>query len=131
MAASGLIELIDYRPHGHHRIRYQSIVNHCNRLREEYAITDRRPPLSSPLLRNKDDDLLPFPLSDTIGVPAIAPALGLSPLSVRRLLEEGPFDCYRVHPSAPWRISMASFSAYLEGVRAGVAGHPGAYRIRE
>jgi hypothetical protein len=68
MAAGGYLRLVDYRRNSHKRVHYGTLVEHCNRLREEYAIPDRRPPLACELLRHRDDDILPFPLRDTIAV---------------------------------------------------------------
>jgi hypothetical protein len=130
MAASGLIHLIEFRERGWKKIRYQSIVDHCDRLRTEYGIPDNRPQLS-PMLRHRDEDLLPFPLRDTIGTSEALLALGLAkPESIIKICQEGPFWCYRVHSTGPWRISLSSFNVYLErtmrGVRRGVA-----YKIPE
>ena len=72
MAASGYLRLVDYRRNGHKRVHYATLVEHCNRLREEYAIPDRRPALACELLRYRDEDILPFALRDTIGIAAPA-----------------------------------------------------------
>lgn len=131
MAASGFVHLIEFRERGWKKIRYQSIVDHCDRLRVEYGIPDRRPALSSPVLRHRDEDLLPFPLRDTIGTRDTLGALGFVKVeSVIKICQEGLFECYRIHPMGPWRISLSSFHAYLErtmrGVRRGEA-----YKIPE
>jgi hypothetical protein len=115
----GGLRLIDYRFHGRKRVRYQSIVDYCDRLRQEYAIADRRPPLSNPILRHKDEDLLPFPIKDTTTCKVVREALGYSTDSpVLKLLEEGKFECYRLTPGGPWRISASSFTAWYEQLRA-------------
>lgn len=132
LAESGYLQLIDYRARGWKRVRYQSIVDHCDQLRRQYAIPDRRPPLSSPVLRHRDEDLLPFPARQTIGFREIQQALGFSSIApVLKILEEGPFECYRLHPAAPWRIYAPSFLEYLERCRVGVTRGPRAYRIVE
>jgi hypothetical protein len=132
LAESGYLQLIDYRARGWKRVRYQSIVEHCDRLRQEYAIPDRRPPLSSPVLRHKDEDLLPFPACETIGFREVQQALGFSSIApVLKILEEGRFECYRLHPAAPWRIFAPSFADYLERSRVGLTRGPHAYKIIE
>jgi len=123
----GFLRLIDYRPHGWKRVCYQSIVDHCDRLRLEYVIADRRSPLSSPMLRHKDEDLLPFPLRDTVSVSEIMPALALSTREAAiAIVREGKFEAYRLHPFAPWRISAPSFVAYLRRCGGGLPYGPGA-----
>lgn len=132
LADQGHLRLVGYRPRGWKRVSYKSIVEHCNRLREEYAIPDRRPALSSPVMRCRDEDLLPFPLRDTIGVIDIQPVLGFSTdVPVRKILEKRLFECYRLHPSAPWRIFAPSFREYLNRSVVGVTRGPHAYKAVE
>lgn len=115
----GLIEMINYAPRKRKRVRYQSIVDFCDALRTRYCIKDRRPALDDPMFRHRDEDLLPFPLSDTIGVQQAAEALGyVSPTPVRLMIEEGRFEAYQFAPWSPWRISRSSLAAYIEDVRA-------------
>jgi hypothetical protein len=122
MAEAGYIQLIEYRAGGWKKIRYQSIVDWCDRLREEYAIPDRRPPLSSPILRHKDEDLLPFPLLQSISTEDAMIATGYQHhWTVNKLCEEGHFECYRLHPEYFWRINLPSFRAWLDKWLAGVA----------
>src|ERR1039458_922500 len=47
------------------RINYDSVVAYCDRLRLEYRISARMAPLA-PGRRHRDEDLLPFPLTETI-----------------------------------------------------------------
>jgi len=114
---AGYIEVIDYAPRKRKRVRYQSIVDFCDRLRKQYSIADRRPPLSNPILRHRDSDLLPFPLEDTITIEEVCEILGYSsPTAVRQMIEEGRFEAYQFFPGSPWRISKTSLAAYLERV---------------
>jgi hypothetical protein len=114
----GLIEIIDYAPHKRKRVRYQSIVDFCDSLRTRYAIRDRRPALDNPILRHCDDDLLPFPVGDTIVIEQVAEILGYSSVTpVRLMIEEGRFEAYQFYRSSPWRISRISLGEYLQRVR--------------
>ena len=110
----GIIEMIDYRFHARKRVRYQSIVDLCDRLRQRYAIPDTRPPLASPMLRHRDVDLLPFPLTDTIDVLRALEVLGyVSKNPIYRMIEEGQFWSYRISDLNPWRISKRSLGEFL------------------
>lgn len=125
MAQSGLVEMIEYSLRGHYkRVRYLSIVEYCDQLRHRYSIPDRRPILSASFLRHRDEDLLPFPLSITMGSEEALAAMGLPSerhrSEVRRLallVEEGRFEAYQLVPGGHWRISRPSFAAYLDRVR--------------
>lgn len=100
------------------RVRYNSIVNFCDRLRMDHKIADRRPQLSAPYLRHRDEDLLPFPLQDTMSAQEVLPVLGFAKTdSVVRLIEEGCFEAYQLVLHAPWRVSRSSLLAYLDRVR--------------
>lgn len=130
MCASGFLTLIDFRERGRKRVHYGSIVEHCNRLREEYAIPDRRPKLTSKLLRYRDEDILPFPFSETICAGEAADLLGYRYKEcIWRYCEEGRFEGYRLHPGAPWRISAPSLRAYLSQIKKGVHGGLAAYKF--
>jgi hypothetical protein len=128
----GHLEQVDPIPQGWKKLRYQSIVEHCDRLRKEYAIRDRRPRLSSPKMRYKDEDLLPFPLCDTIKFRDVQQVLGFSSIApVLKILNAGLFECYRLHPASPWRISKTSFVAYLEKIRIGLTRGAHTYKVPE
>ena len=114
--SAGQIEMIDYAKHKWKKVRYQSIVDFCDRLRERYAIADRRPPIP-PMLRHRDADILPFPLAETITVEHAAEILGYATATpVLNMITEGRFDSYHFLPNSPWRISRSSLAHYLEGV---------------
>jgi len=116
--AYGYIEMIDYAKRKRKRVRYQSIVDLCDRLRKEHGINDRRPPLPNPIFRHRDADLLPFPLEDTIGVRQVMRVLGYSSEKpVYFMIEEGCFDAYRLSNKMAWRISRSSLAAYVSRVR--------------
>jgi hypothetical protein len=112
------IKLVSYRHQARKRVLYSSIVGFCNFLRGEYGIADRRPRLDHPMLRHRDEDLLPFPLSDTIYSAEALAALGYDdrrPLIY--LIEEGRFDAYRLSKEYTWRISRISFKHFLNETR--------------
>ena len=113
------ISMVEYRRGARKRILYSSIVYFCDRLRNQYMIADRRPALTNPLFRHRDEDLLPFPLSDTISSLEALEAMGYHPRTTRTLaslIEEGHFEAYRLVLDNPWRISRTSFAAYLHDV---------------
>jgi hypothetical protein len=115
---AGLIEVIGYAPHKQKRVRYQSIVDLCDRLRQRHCIRDRRPRLATPHLRHRDADLLPFPLDDTITIDEAAAIMGYrSAKPVRHMIEEGRFEAYQFSPERPWRISRSSLAAYIDSAR--------------
>ena len=73
---AGLIEAVQYRKWARARISYDSVAALCNRLREQYAIKDRRRRRPSNSFRLRDEELLPIPLGDTIGLKETLSALG-------------------------------------------------------
>ena len=109
------LTLVDYRKRGKKRVLYSSILNFCNKLRVRHGIEDRRPKLDHPMFRHRDEDLLPFPLSDTIYSAEALSALGYEDIrSLVYLIEEGRFDAYHLYRKAEWRISRSSFARFLE-----------------
>ncbi len=129
LAESKLIDLVEYRARSWKKVRYQSVVDFCDVLRERYAIPNRRPTLSAPYLRQRDEDLLPFPLRTTMLAPEAQMILACGNRTLLKLLEEGRFECYQLVPSAPWRISRPSFADYVKAVRNGVADGHHAYKV--
>jgi excisionase family DNA binding protein len=106
-------------PGGRPRIEYESVVEYCNRLRLEYRIT------SNPLhkirgRRYRDEQLLPFPLKDTITFAEVQRMLDCTKETVMRLIEEGRLSAYQVYigmRGSPWRIQRSSFARYLESLK--------------
>jgi hypothetical protein len=99
------------------RVLYRSLVEYCDYLRERYGIPDRRPRLDDPLLRHRDEDLLPFPLTDTIDTETARRATGYETTTpIRQMIEAGLFEAYRVLEAngSPWRISRSSFLRWLK-----------------
>jgi hypothetical protein len=118
MYRAGLIEMVDYRKGARKRVKYSSIVAHCDLLRRRYQIADRRPPLSNPMLRHRDDDLLPFPMSDTIHMKEVMAILGYeSHEPVRGMIHEGLFEGYQICEGGLWRISRRSLRAFIDRAR--------------
>lgn len=122
---AGAIEIIDYKKRKRKRVRYASIVAFCDRLRRDYHIKDRRPELASAILRHRDADLLPFPLTDTMSADDAARVLGYdSKKCVYDLIDEGAFEAYKISTISPWRISRSSLAAFLEQVHANAVRSP-------
>jgi hypothetical protein len=129
LAHSHMLLMIAYRTLSWKKINYQSIVTFCDYLREEYKIASRRPALSAPGLRHRDEDLLPFPLNDTIGADHAYKALGVFRHQLLiELIQEGRFEAYRIVPGAPWRISASSLEIYIAAQKQGARG-PKAYVV--
>ncbi len=113
-----LLVLVSYRFQARKRVLYSSIVRFCDGLRAHAGIDDRRPKLDHPMFRHRDEDLLPFPLSDTIYSAEALRALGHEdrrPLV--NLIEEGRFDAYQLIRESAWRISRSSFVRFLDATR--------------
>lgn len=124
-----LITLIEYRRGARKRILYSSLVRFCDGLRVKYGIPDRKPPLANPIFRHKDSDLLPFSLSDTIGMKVALEALGfVNTRPVVHLIEEGAFEAYQIFSETHWRISRTSFADFLTKAHAGGSGRGEPYR---
>ena len=132
LTRSGWIEWVNYRKFSWKRIRYQSLVDYCDRLRASYRIADRRPQLSAPYLRHRDEDLLPFPLSDTMGAKEALSALGFSCTdSLVEMIEEGLIEAYQLVPQGPWRISRRSLLDLIKKSRTpSVLDDPARYSVR-
>jgi excisionase family DNA binding protein len=133
LAESGLIKLIDHLPRTRKKIRYQSVVDLCDRLRKEYGIPDARPRLSAAYLRHRDADLLPFPLTDTICSNEAMELIGCGFYTLTRLIDEGRILAYRLAPGArtPWRISRSSVTAHMQRTLNGVVGGAHRYTVIE
>lgn len=112
------IEGIDFGKNKRQRILYASVVRYCDWLREHYALPDRRPALPNSIFRHRDEDLLPFPLAETIGVPEAQTFLPYdSTAFVFKRLEEGAFHAYKLmpgSPTSPWRICRPDFARWLQ-----------------
>lgn len=120
------IDVADWGVGRRKRVLYASVVRYCDYLRQRYGIPDRRPPLANAIFRHRDEDLLPFPIRDTIGVRQAMALLGYEtrrPISL--LAEEGKFEAYRLLEieGSPWRISRSSIGAWME--HAGLIRRPG------
>lgn len=112
-----LLEVVDYGHGCRQRVLYAGIVRYCDWLRGRYAIADRRPRLENPdIFRHRDEDLLPFPLLDTIGIrEALLATPYESTTALKQRCEEGAFESYRLieEGSSPWRISRSSFARWI------------------
>lgn len=106
-------------------IEYESVVEHCDHLRVEYHIADRRVSRTRrPDGRWRDADLLPFQIADTVYTQDVMTGLNLPRIGAIRLCEEGRFECYRLMPIAgvPWRISKTSLFDYCDRLKAQLKG---------
>ena len=102
------------------RINYDSVVAYCNSLRLQYRISPRLVPLA-PARRHRDEDLLPFPLKDTIYVLEVCTTLDCSRDTVSHLLDTGAIVGYRVRSQDVtgnrWRIYRLSLEQYMATLR--------------
>jgi hypothetical protein len=118
LVADGVVQWFNLGKTTWKRVRYQSLIEFCDQLRQQHKIESRRPPLGAPYLRYRDEDLLPFPLSDTIPSAEACAALGyIKTPSVVLLIEEGRFDAYQLVQRAPWRISRSSLLVFINRSR--------------
>lgn len=90
------------------RIEYGSLVRFLDHLRELHGIADRRP---KPVFgRHRDEDLLPFPWSDTMTVEEASDVLSIHRSKVLLRIEAGQFEAYQIVRSSPWRVSRSSLA---------------------
>ncbi|QHN04385.1 hypothetical protein FTO74_14210 [Granulicella sp. WH15] len=98
------------------RIEYDSVVDYCDRLRVHYAISIPRSPLGPGRKRRRDEELLPFPKEQTVGVGLVMKVLDCSSPTVSALIESGTLVAYQIlinQPGSPWRIYRPSFERYV------------------
>jgi excisionase family DNA binding protein len=96
------------------RIDYDSLVQFLDDLRARHGIKDKRkPPMFG---RHPDNDLLPFPWSDTMSVEEAAETLNIHRSKVLLRIESGLFEAYQLVPNSTWRISRTSFASYIQKV---------------
>lgn len=113
-----VIGLAEYRPHARKRVLYSSILRLCDELRARHGILDRRPDLGDPLMLHRDEDLLPFPLADTMPLGDACRVLGYEKGdAVLKLITMGFFEGYQLVENAPWRVSRKSLAAFLASIR--------------
>ena len=70
--------------------------------------------------RRRDEDLLPWPMTETISADRAASILGCSISIVCELIHEGEIKGYKLRPmkkNSPWRVHYNSVLEYLEKVR--------------
>lgn len=118
MIKAGLIRSISIPGESQPRVNYDAVVEYCNRLRLEYRITDRLLPKLQGR-RHREEELLPFPLHDSIGIAEVQERLQCTKEVARRLIEEGALIAYQVYISergSPWRIQRQSLDRYIESL---------------
>jgi hypothetical protein len=116
--AARRIEMINYAKHKRKRIRYASIVEFCDRLRLDHGIANRRPALPSSLFRHRDEDVLPFPLADTLSTTQALQYMAYDSTNpILHMIDEGLFEAYKISNSSAWRISAISLAAFLRAVQ--------------
>jgi hypothetical protein len=95
------------------RIEYASVVKFCEVLRERHGIPDRRP---APIFgRWRDEDLLPFPWTDTITCNDAADVIDIDRSKVLLRIEAGQFEAYQIVKVSHWRISRTSLAKVIAG----------------
>lgn len=104
-------------PASPYRIEHASIVEYCDALRVRFHIPARRRAAGS---RPLDEDILPFPVAETIQLREVAAHLDVSNNTASKLLDTGDLVGYQLIPGAKgstWRIHRPSFIAYQERLR--------------
>jgi len=96
------------------RILYESLVQYCDQLRVHFLIPARH--TRQPGRRLRDDQVLPFPLSETITVDEVRLLLHCSDRSVVHLIDSGEIQAYRLlmgDCTTKWRINLPSVERYI------------------
>lgn len=113
-------------PHAPYRIYYESLVDYLSDIRKKHGIPDRLPQIR--LGRYRDEDLLPFPWSDTITTLEAADMIGIHESKVCLRIEAGSFEAYRLldpkqegKRGSPWRISRSSVQRHIAGFKVSAA----------
>lgn len=115
-SGSPLIRVLSFGVAKRKRVLYKSVVEFCDYLAKKHSIPVQRPPLSNSLFRHRDEDLLPFPLSDTMSIVDANRYLGYESRGpVVNFIAEGRFYAYRLldRGACQWRISRKSFAAWF------------------
>jgi len=106
---------------GSWRIEYSSVVEYCDKLRVQHCISSSRINLEGTRRRNRDRELLPFPLDETIYVAKVQERLECGATAVVHLIETGDLVGYQVlfeTTGCPWRIHAPSVDRYLASLHA-------------
>jgi excisionase family DNA binding protein len=109
-------DLCGYRIGTSWRLEYSSLVDYCNRLRLHYGITEAGLLKKPTLGRLRDQDLLPFPLAETIYAAEVQKRLDIARATVSNLILQGDLIAYQPligSRSCPYRIYRPSFERYL------------------
>jgi len=121
LAQAGKIQMADKRKGVENAILAQSIKAYCEDLRTNWRIKRRRRLSSGKADFLLDEDLLPFPLADTIGREEALSMLSSSRSQRIQLALIGadidalPLEMYRLADSEPLRVSRSSVIACLGG----------------
>ena len=99
---------------GHWSVRYWSVVEYCDFLRKKHGIPDRRRELAHSGARWRDDELLPFALTDTLNVPLAMRVMDIPKRTLHQKLEDGTIESYQLMDGWDWRISRTSLKAFHE-----------------
>lgn len=112
-------------------VEYNSVVDYCNHLRVHYRISEDRL-LRKPVRgRLRDEDLLPFPIADTMLAKEVQQRLSIPCQGVINLIEQGDLTGYQIliesgGPS-PWRIYRPSLDRYLASLHVQASARPAAH----
>jgi excisionase family DNA binding protein len=96
------------------RILYESVVDYCDRLRLHYLIPARHKRI--PGRRLRDDQVLPFPLAETVGIDYVKQALHCQDKTVCALIDSGDLVAYKINQDSSrghWRIHLPSVERYI------------------
>ena len=103
------------------RIEYDSVVEYCNLLRVHYRISEDRLLRKPARGRLRDEDLLPFPIAQTIYAGEVERRLDVARQNVIYLIEQGDLVGYQVlidAAASPFRVYRPSLERYIASLHA-------------
>lgn len=113
--------LRNYRVGLNWRIEYESVVEYCNELRVAYRVSEHQLLRKPARGRLRDEDLLPFPIAQTIYAKEVERRLDIGRRPVIYLIEQGDLVGYQIlidAAASPYRIYRPSFERYLASLHA-------------
>jgi excisionase family DNA binding protein len=112
--------LRSYRIGSRWRVEYDSVIEHCNQLRVHYRISEDRLLRKPAHGRLRDEDLLPFPIAQTVFAKEVQRRLDIARQNVIYLIEQGDLVGYQVLidlKASPYRIYRPSLERYMASLR--------------
>jgi hypothetical protein len=101
-------------------LEYDSVIEHCNQLRVHYRISEDRLLRKPAHGRLRDEDLLPFPIAQTVFAKEVQRRLDIARQNVIYLIEQGDLVGYQVLidlKASPYRIYRPSLERYMASLR--------------